>query len=169
MLALSTEDGERRKRQTAWKGRLGTCLQIYTALVMTALLILAISIAPAAHDAARMVQDNKERVNRTITSVLHVSEQAEEILLDIRSFLEFRLTDALCSSSIIRKIMGSFCTSEDTRRAVLDAWNSVSVVEALLSSTICTERTAECALLNELHQKSILGILNKSTSQNERG
>lgn len=163
MLSLDYEEARAApKAPPRWQVRLSFCIQIYLALGMTTLLLLAILLAPAAHDAATMVRGNKDRINRTITSVLHVSEQAEVILLDIRSFLEFKLTDALCSSSIIRKLLGGFCNSEDSRRSFVQAFDNVSILEMLLTSTICSETTPECELLNQLHRDSILSALNKT-------
>lgn len=72
------------------------------------LLFVAINV-PTARDIGTLVQNNKDRLNHTISMILDTSEQAERILNELRSFIEGRVMRAICSSKIIRSAVGFLC------------------------------------------------------------
>lgn len=92
-------------------------LLLLTFLVFLSLLILLgllLTFGPAAYEVFQLIHDNKDRADQTIETVLRISEEAELVLLDIRSFLEFKLVKALCASRIIRSTIGAFLCPSDT-------------------------------------------------------
>lgn len=89
--------------------------------VMGMLLGTIVTFTPAAYEIFQLVHDNKDRADSTIETVLRVSEELELVLLDIRSFLEFKLVDALCSSRIIRNTIGGFFCSERSTESTPDS------------------------------------------------
>ena len=142
---------------TASCRKIELCLLVYIAVLLTFIVGIAVVFAPTAHEAAQLIKDNKDRVNDTISSVLRVSEQAEAVLIDIRSFLEFKLVDALCSSSIISSLLGSFCDPRQKRGVLfeLEVVLREAITERSESSQICHERGSECEELNRKHQQAV--------------
>jgi len=112
-----------------------------------------VTFTPSAYEVFQLIHSNKDRIDSTMESVLRISEEMEIVLFDIRSFLEFKLVDSLCASSIIRNTIGGFFCSDpptpaaDKKRAIPQSALTRAEVEERI------ERAAQAVLTHWPHSQ----------------
>ena len=89
-------------------------LAIYIAIGVTMIVGVSLYMALMAHEVIVLVRDNKEIFNKTLNRVYHLSVDADNVLTDLRGFVEHKVINAICSAAIIRKTVGPYLCANAT-------------------------------------------------------
>lgn len=91
-------------------------LSFLNILLTLIILLFLISFASYTYDLVSLAHEKKDKVNQTIDSIYNISTKIDTVINNLTSFLEVKVINAICSSDIIRKTVGTYLCPIDNNQ-----------------------------------------------------